>query len=94
MDDKYSYSYEPENNSENPASVQESQTTSPEKPKKHGVVKAIKSVLFVLCMAAVSVGSIAGYKYIDEHGNPFKEKSNITAFEESRKLPPKDDKKP
>ncbi len=91
MDDKYSYSYEPEHKNENTAFAQENHESSPDKTKKHGVAKVFKSILFVCCMAAVSVGSIAGYKYIDEHGNPFKEKSNISAFEESRKLP-KDDK--
>ncbi|MBP1592319.1 MAG: trypsin-like peptidase domain-containing protein, partial [Oscillospiraceae bacterium] len=93
MDDKYSYSYEPEHNNENTVFGQENHASSPDKTHKHGAAKVFKSILLVCCMAAVSVGSIAGYKYIDEHGNPFKEKSNISAFEESRKLP-KDDRKP
>ena len=41
-------------------------------------------------MAAVSVGSIAGYRYIDENGIPFISTSERNDMEEARKLP-KDD---
>jgi serine protease Do len=93
MDDKYSYSYDPENNHENSSYANDEHLASPEKPRKHGAAKVFKSILFVICMAAVSVGSIAGYKYIDENGVPFisQAKEKRPSFSESRKLPSKEE---
>ncbi|MBP0960620.1 MAG: trypsin-like peptidase domain-containing protein [Oscillospiraceae bacterium] len=90
--DQYSYSYDPSGGTNGPVQQDVNNTAEPPK-KKHGAAKAVKSVLLVLCMAAVSVGSIAGYKYIDENGIPFisQAKDKRPSFSESRKLPSKEE---
>ncbi len=85
------YSYNPEETHTSvPNYTQGNGGPTPEPPKKKGGRGAVKAVLAVCCMAAVSVGSIAGYKYIDEHGNPFsaKESPAVTA---NRQLPADDE---
>lgn len=93
------YSFNPEN--EQNSSEQNAVNSSPqnsgaayEKPenKKKRAAGAIKAVLMVCCMAVVSVGSIAGYKYIDENGVPFIDKKPV--IEENRKLPAKEESEP
>jgi len=40
--------------------------------KKNGKIKKIfKTVALICCIALISVGSIAAYKYVDENGVPF-----------------------
>ena len=90
--DQYSYSYDPSGGTNGP--VQQNMNNAAEPPKKkHGAAKVFKSILLVLCMGAVSVGSIAGYKYIDENGIPFisQTKEKRPSFSESRKLPSKEE---
>ena len=75
-ENNYTYSPDSQNNEhkvpENAAQVTEK--------KKKGMPKVAKAFLMIICMAAVSAGSIAGYKYIDENGIPFTgSKSVITA---------------
>ena len=88
------YSYNPENsqqeNTGNIYSAAAGQVQAEPEKKKKGMPSAVKAVLVLCCMAAVSAGSIAGYKYIDENGNPFKAKES-PAVSENRQLPPKEE---
>ena len=61
------------------------------KPKKGGAKKALKAVAAVLALVIVSVGSIAGYKYVDENGIPFIGKEK-TESHENKTLPVKEEK--
>ncbi len=87
------YSYNPETNetqtSGYPSGDNGNQGGQPPK-KNNGFKKTVKAIAFIVCMAAVSVGSIAGYRYIDENGIPFISTSERNDMEEARKLP-KDD---
>ena len=91
--DQYSYSYDPSGSTNGPAMQQGADHTAEPSRNKHGAAKVFKSILLVLCMGAVSVGSIAGYKYIDENGIPFisQTKDKRPSFSESRKLPSKEE---
>ena len=92
--DQYSYSYDPAGGINGPDTHHHgADHTAEPSGKKHGAAKVFKSILLVLCMAAVSVGSIAGYKYIDENGVPFisQAKEKRPSFSESRKLPSKEE---
>lgn len=59
--------------------------------KKGGAKKALKAVAAVLALVIVSVGSIAGYKYVDENGIPFIGKEK-TESHENKTLPVKEEK--
>ncbi len=82
------YSYNPESDQQN--NINHGGQPDWRPPEKKRGKGALKAVLAVICMAAVSVGSIAGYKYIDENGNPFKVKQS-PAVSENRKLPAKEE---
>lgn len=58
---------------------------------KGGAKKVLKAVAAVLALVIVSVGSIAGYRYVDEHGMPFAGKDKAESHE-NRTLPVKEDK--
>ena len=66
-ENNYTYSPDSQNN-ENKGPENAAQVTE---KKKKGMPKVAKAFLMIICMAAVSAGSIAGYKYIDENGIPF-----------------------
>lgn len=101
------YTYNPENQQQNSVSYahdiqsEAADRTAPDyqarKNKGMPVPKALKVFLLIICMAAVSAGSVAGYKYIDENGNPFSGKAgkkasvSSSAFENARKLPADDE---
>ncbi|MBQ9982685.1 MAG: trypsin-like peptidase domain-containing protein [Oscillospiraceae bacterium] len=56
--------------------------------KKSGVKKVLKALGALCAVALISVGSIAGYKYVDENGIPFiDDKSNNKLSTEHAKLP-------
>ncbi len=62
---------------------------SPEKNSKKGnsVKKVLKAVGILCAMAAVSVGSIAGYSYFEKNGSPFIDDKKGTNMAQHEKLP-------
>lgn len=56
--------------------------------KKRKTPKFIKFIGSLLCVAAISAGSIAGYKYVDENGMPFSDKKEtVSDSNEIKQLP-------
>lgn len=86
-ENNYNYNNDNNNyNTNNPETENINGSLYGEAPRKKssGIKKIIKPFLIFLCMAAVSAGSIAGYRYIEENGLPFTEKAQKT---EARPLP-------
>ena len=88
-ENNYTYSPDSQNN-ENKGPENAAQVTE---KKKKGMPKVAKAFLMIICMAAVSAGSIAGYKYIDENGIPFTGSKSVITAEKNQKLPPKEEEK-
>lgn len=58
--------------------------------KRGGFKKVLKAAAAVIALALVSVGSISGYKYVEENGFPFTGKDKSESHE-SRELPRKEE---
>ncbi len=88
------YSYNPDENRDGSHNgINYSPETQPGivPDRKKGMPGPLKFFLLILCMGAVSAGSVAGYKYIDENGMPFSGGRKLSVLTENRKLPADDE---